>query len=192
MNEVNKLIYTTIYAVQAASFYFFYRTGIRTMQELLQLPHSLAIVTGNDKTSVIPVNSSHSSIKTNVNHKNSSNSNIIEPDEPVQTMTLLFLGKPVKSVNPGNNTEKKAKPPSNPTSNASKTVTDSMEFVNRVMLCIPLMSLTSFVREWTAVFSIQQHSLIPLAPYLLRGTPVVSSQFVRLVVNLELIGINRF
>ncbi len=48
-----------------------------------------------------------------------------------------------------------------------------------VRLVVPVMSLTSFLREWSALMSIRNHRLMPLAPYLLKGSPVVSSQHLR-------------
>jgi hypothetical protein len=47
--------------------------------------------------------------------------------------------------------------------------------------CVPVMGLTSFLREWSALMSIRNHRLMPLAPYLLKGSPVVSSQHLRFV-----------
>jgi hypothetical protein len=51
--------------------------------------------------------------------------------------------------------------------------------VDTVRLVVPIMSLTSFLREWSAVMSIRNHRLMPLAPYLLKASPVVSSQHLR-------------
>lgn len=45
-----------------------------------------------------------------------------------------------------------------------------------VRLVVPVMGLTSFLREWSALMSIRNHRLMPLAPYLLKASPVVSSQ----------------
>ena len=43
-------------------------------------------------------------------------------------------------------------------------------------VCIPLVSLSSFLREWAAVQSMHHSQLMPLAPYILKASPVVSSQ----------------
>lgn len=51
--------------------------------------------------------------------------------------------------------------------------------MDTVRLVVPIMSLTSFLREWSAVMSIRNHRLMPLAPYLLKASPVVSSQHLR-------------
>jgi hypothetical protein len=48
-----------------------------------------------------------------------------------------------------------------------------------VRVAVPVMSLTTFLREWSALMSIRNHHLMPLAPYLLKGSPVVSSQHLR-------------
>jgi hypothetical protein len=45
-----------------------------------------------------------------------------------------------------------------------------------VVLCIPLMGLSTFTREWVALHSIHSHMLMPLAPYILSATPVVSAE----------------
>lgn len=45
--------------------------------------------------------------------------------------------------------------------------------------CVPVMGLSTFLREWSALMSIRNHRLMPLAPYLLKGSPVVSSQHLR-------------
>ncbi|KAJ1434669.1 hypothetical protein B484DRAFT_393897, partial [Ochromonadaceae sp. CCMP2298] len=45
--------------------------------------------------------------------------------------------------------------------------------------CVPVMGLTTFLRygrEWSALLSIRSAHLMPLAPYLLKASPVVSSQ----------------
>lgn len=51
-----------------------------------------------------------------------------------------------------------------------------------VRLCVPVMSLTTHLREWSAILSIRNHHLMPLAPYLLKGSPVVSSQHLRYIL----------
>ena len=48
-----------------------------------------------------------------------------------------------------------------------------------VRYCVPVMGLSTFLREWSALMSIRNHRLMPLAPYLLKGSPVVSSQHLR-------------
>jgi hypothetical protein len=48
-----------------------------------------------------------------------------------------------------------------------------------VRLVVPVTGLTSFLREWSALMSIRNHRLMPLAPYLLKASPVVSSQHLR-------------
>jgi hypothetical protein len=48
--------------------------------------------------------------------------------------------------------------------------------------CVPVMGLSTFIREWLALKSITSHKLMPLAPYLLKGSPVVSSTFLRLAL----------
>lgn len=48
-----------------------------------------------------------------------------------------------------------------------------------VRWCVPVMGLSSFLREWSALMSIRNHRLMPLAPYLLKASPVVSSQHLR-------------
>lgn len=39
---------------------------------------------------------------------------------------------------------------------------------------IPIMNISTFLREWIALHSIRDHRLMPLAPYLLKASPVVS------------------
>jgi hypothetical protein len=47
-------------------------------------------------------------------------------------------------------------------------------------LCfIPVMNLSTFLREWTALLSIKNKALFPLAPYLMFASPSVSSQLLR-------------
>ena len=41
-------------------------------------------------------------------------------------------------------------------------------------LCIPLMNLSTCLREWHALHSIHSHYLMPLAPHLLKASPVIS------------------
>lgn len=48
-----------------------------------------------------------------------------------------------------------------------------------VWQCVPVMSLSTFMREWIALQSISSHKLMPLAPYILKGSPVVSSSYLR-------------
>jgi len=48
-----------------------------------------------------------------------------------------------------------------------------------IRYCVPVMGLSTFLREWSALMSIRNHRLMPLAPYLLKGSPVVSSQHLR-------------
>lgn len=53
-------------------------------------------------------------------------------------------------------------------------------------VCFPLLGLSTHIREWSALNSMASHTLMPLAPYILKGAPVASSQYlkyVRLNVN---------
>lgn len=45
---------------------------------------------------------------------------------------------------------------------------------SRTWYILPLMNLCTFLREWQALHSIRDHRLMPLAPYLLKASPVVS------------------
>ncbi len=47
------------------------------------------------------------------------------------------------------------------------------------MSFIPLMNLSTFLREWTALLSIKNKALFPLAPYLMFASPSVSSHLLR-------------
>ena len=40
---------------------------------------------------------------------------------------------------------------------------------------IPIMSVSTFIREWMSVHSIMNHKLMPLTPYILKSAPVVSA-----------------
>ena len=42
--------------------------------------------------------------------------------------------------------------------------------------CVPLLGLSTLMREWVALQSIKSHRLMPLAPYITLASPVVSSQ----------------
>lgn len=44
----------------------------------------------------------------------------------------------------------------------------------QLWIVIPIMNLSTFFREWTALHSIRDHRLMPLAPYLLKASPAVS------------------
>ena len=48
---------------------------------------------------------------------------------------------------------------------------------------VPVLSLATFLREWSAVHSISSHTLMPLAPYLMKGAPVTSYQALRPVAR---------
>ncbi len=50
--------------------------------------------------------------------------------------------------------------------------------------CIPLMGLSTQMREWTALHSIVSHHLMPLTPYILKAAPVVSAQRLRLLYSI--------
>jgi hypothetical protein len=41
--------------------------------------------------------------------------------------------------------------------------------------CIPLIGLSTNIREWTALHSVVSHQLMPLTPYILKASPVVSA-----------------
>jgi hypothetical protein len=41
--------------------------------------------------------------------------------------------------------------------------------------CIPLVGLSTHIREWTALHSVVSHHLMPLTPYILKASPVVSA-----------------
>jgi hypothetical protein len=45
--------------------------------------------------------------------------------------------------------------------------------------CVPVFSTTTFLREWSALMSVNCPRLMPLVPYLLKGSPVVSSIHLR-------------
>jgi hypothetical protein len=44
---------------------------------------------------------------------------------------------------------------------------------------IPIMNLSTFLREWTALHSVTNATLLPLAPYLMNGSPVCSPLLVK-------------
>jgi hypothetical protein len=48
-----------------------------------------------------------------------------------------------------------------------------------VSLCVPVMSLSTFTREWVALHSVHSHFLMPLTPYILKASPVVSLSHIR-------------
>ena len=52
-------------------------------------------------------------------------------------------------------------------------VTGTIE-VSQDYTLVALTSLSTFIREWTAVQSIHSAELMPLAPYLLKAAPVIS------------------
>jgi hypothetical protein len=58
-----------------------------------------------------------------------------------------------------------------------KILTDNMPPLNKVRMIIPLTSISTFVREWTAINSIYNHVLMPLTPYILKAAPTVSAAF---------------
>lgn len=47
------------------------------------------------------------------------------------------------------------------------------------MMIIPIMNLSTFLREWTALHSIHNATLVPLAPYLMSGSPVCSPSIIK-------------
>ena len=49
------------------------------------------------------------------------------------------------------------------------------------MWCVSFMNITTHMREWTALMSIRSNRLMPLAPYLLKASPVVSSVSLRYI-----------
>jgi hypothetical protein len=55
----------------------------------------------------------------------------------------------------------------------------SMPSIDRGWICVPVMGMSTFIREWTALHSMHNHNLIPLAPYLLKASPVVSATHLR-------------
>ncbi len=44
----------------------------------------------------------------------------------------------------------------------------------KMLDCIPLMNISTFLREWNALHSISNYSLFPLTPYLLQASPAIS------------------
>ncbi len=58
-----------------------------------------------------------------------------------------------------------------------KILGDNMPPLNKVRMIIPLTSISTFVREWTAINSIYNHVLMPLTPYILKAAPTVSASF---------------
>jgi hypothetical protein len=51
--------------------------------------------------------------------------------------------------------------------------------VDVTWVCIPLLGLSTHIREWNALSSMASHTLMPLAPYILKGAPVASSQHLK-------------
>ena len=58
-----------------------------------------------------------------------------------------------------------------------KILGDNMPPLDKVRMIIPLTSISTFVREWTAINSIYNHVLMPLTPYILKASPTVSASF---------------
>jgi len=58
------------------------------------------------------------------------------------------------------------------------------------MWCVTFMSITTHIREWSALMSIRSDRLMPLAPYLLKASPVVSSISLRLHSTLTYLSIH--
>jgi hypothetical protein len=42
------------------------------------------------------------------------------------------------------------------------------------VIAIPFLNICTFVREWAALHSIRSHELLPLSPYLLKASPIIS------------------
>lgn len=49
----------------------------------------------------------------------------------------------------------------------------------KVIHCISLMNISTFLREWNALHSISNYSLFPLTPYLLQASPAISASRLR-------------
>jgi hypothetical protein len=47
---------------------------------------------------------------------------------------------------------------------------------DRELVLVTLGSITTHLREWAALSSVRQQELMPLTPYILRASPVTSSQ----------------
>eukprot|EP01034_Spumella_vulgaris_P022409 gene22409-28533_t len=54
---------------------------------------------------------------------------------------------------------------------------DNLPLKDELWHCVPVMGLSTFIREWLALQSMASQKLMPLAPYLLKGSPVVSSTY---------------
>ena len=47
---------------------------------------------------------------------------------------------------------------------------------------LPLMSLSTFSREWAALHSTRDHRLMPLTPYILKASPVISASRLEYII----------
>lgn len=59
---------------------------------------------------------------------------------------------------------------------------------------VPVMGLSTYLREWAAVHSVQCHRLMPLSPYILKAAPVVSSgrlSYLNKELKLQLVALTR-
>jgi len=52
-----------------------------------------------------------------------------------------------------------------------------------VRTCIKVTSLTTYIREWIALHSIKNTTLCPLTPYILKGSPVISTSLLGQINN---------
>ena len=131
-----------------------YVTDIRTLRDLLALPHSLALVLTSPTRDQKPsypnnniINRATAGAAADNSSKDKENDNNSNSRDN-QQQSLLML-------------------------------TDCAPAQDTIRWCVPVMSLTTFLREWSALMSIRSNRLMPLAPYLMKASPVVSSQHLR-------------
>lgn len=116
-----------------------------TLDEISRHRHTLAVV--------LSVNNSVSSYKTASGDSSQVNKNLSYDDS--STCTLLVLQPSTQQLKDYNN--------------KLRVISDG---------CYDVMSLTSlstFTREWVALHSIVNHKLMPLTPYILKSSPVISA-----------------
>jgi hypothetical protein len=54
------------------------------------------------------------------------------------------------------------------------------EFIPKMKwIIVPIMNLSTFLREWTALLSINNPTLVPLSSYLMNGSPVCSPTIIK-------------
>jgi hypothetical protein len=137
-------------------------TGEVSVMALLQRPHALAIVTTSPS-------------KANPNQPRDNNYNYNNN-----------LSNTYSNNNNNNNNNSSSSSAYVPRQHTLLMLTTQAPIEDLSMWCVTFMSITTHIREWSALMSIRSDRLMPLAPYLLKASPVVSSVSLRYSTTVHL------